>query len=120
MTQGESRMSRRIAQEFRARGGFIFKIHGGPTMMAGLPDLCGSYRGLFVGLESKLPGNTASPAQLLRQQQIRDSGGISEVVYSVDEAMAVLDRIDARLDDGASPIGIVGVKPHGRGSNRGN
>lgn len=99
MAQPESRLSREIARRFRARGGFIFKIHGGPTMMAGLPDLAGSYRGRFVGLESKMPGNTQSPAQKLRERQIKASGGIYAVVRTVREAMRVLDAIDASMDN---------------------
>lgn len=99
MAQPESSLSRRIAASFRARGGFIFKVHGGPTMMNGLPDLIGSYRGVFVGLETKLGGNTASPVQRLRIAQIRKSGGIAYVVRSVKQAMTVLDNIDRSLDD---------------------
>ena len=100
MAQPESRLSREIARRFRARGGFIFKVHGGPTMMNGLPDLEGCYRGRFVGLETKMPGGKQpTPVQRLRQQQIRDAGGISEVVRSVADAMAVLDAIDASMDN---------------------
>jgi hypothetical protein len=98
VSQPESRLSRKIALEFRARGGFIFKIHGGPTMMNGLPDLVGCYRGLFVSLESKIPPNVQSPVQILREHQITASGGIYAVVHSVPEAMAVLDAIDASMD----------------------
>jgi hypothetical protein len=99
MAQGESSLSRRIASEARNRGAFIFKIHGGPTMMAGLPDLILCYRGLFVSLETKMPeGRGASPAQRLRMRQIRRAGGISYVVRSVKAAMYILDRIDWKLD----------------------
>jgi hypothetical protein len=99
MAQPESRLSRKIAAEFRARGGFVFKVHGGPTMMAGLPDLPGCYRGRSVWFETKMPGNKPTPIQLLRHRQIRAAGGIVAVPRSVAEAMAVLDAIDASMDN---------------------
>lgn len=99
MTQGESKLSRQIAKEVRHRGGFIFKVHGGPTMMAGLPDLQGCYRGRYVALETKMPGaKGASPVQRLRINQIRRAGGVSFVVRSVNDAMRVLDWVDRQID----------------------
>lgn len=96
--QPESSMSYRIAQAFRKRGGFVFKVHGSSLMMRGLPDLVGSYRGLFVSLETKLGDNTPSPVQRLRHKQIRKSEGIVAVVRNVPQAMRILDQIDAALD----------------------
>lgn len=99
MAQGESSLSRRIAASWRARGGFVFKVHGGPTMMNGLPDLVGCYRGVSVWIETKMPeGKPPTPVQRLRHKQIRASGGIVAVARSVPQAMAVLDRIDASMD----------------------
>lgn len=100
MSQPESRLSRRIAGECRGRGMFIFKIHGGPTMMSGLPDLVGSYRGLFVSFETKMPeSKDATPVQRLRHEQIKAAGGVAVVVRSVADAMAVLDAIDASINN---------------------
>jgi len=94
MTQGESRLSRQIADDIRARGGFVFKVHGSAAMMNGLPDLVGCYKARLIGIETKMPGNTPSPVQRLRHKQIRAAGGIVAVVHSREEARAVLDRID--------------------------
>lgn len=99
MTQGESRLSRRIAHAVRERGGFVFKVHGGPTMMVGLPDLVICYRGRYIALETKMPeGKGPSPAQRLRIHQIRRAGGLSYVVRSVRAAMMVLNRVDREID----------------------
>lgn len=103
MAQPESRLSRRIAGAVRERGGFVYKIHGGPTMMAGLPDLAICYRGRHIALETKMPeGKGPSPAQRLRIRQIRKAGGLSYVVRSVKAAMRVLDMVDAELDSTAN------------------
>jgi Holliday junction resolvase len=98
-SQPESKLSRKIMAELRSRGAFVWKNHGGPTMMNGLPDIAGVYRGFFIGIETKMPeGGDASPVQQLRHRQIRAAGGVVEVARSVAEAVTVLARIDARID----------------------
>lgn len=96
MAQGESRLSREIQDRIRARGGFCFKVHGGPTMMNGLPDIIGCYKGHFISIETKMPeGDEPTPIQRHRHKQIKAAEGIVAVVRSVREAMDVLDAIDA-------------------------
>jgi hypothetical protein len=87
-TQPESRLSRQIMGALRARGAFVWKNHGGPTMMSGLPDIAGTYRGRFIAIESKmLVGEEPTPVQKLRAQQIRDAGGaVLSPCTSVDQA----------------------------------
>lgn len=91
MAQRESRLSGRIMKELRLNGAFCFKIHGGATMMAGLPDIIVCVGGEFVGLEVKLPGkrDNTSPTQKLVHSQIEQAGGRSFVVTSVQEALRV-------------------------------
>lgn len=99
MSQGESKLSRDIMQALRARGAFCWKNHGGPTMMSGLPDIAGCYKGFFFGIETKMPeGKGPSAIQLLRHEAIRNAGGIVEVARSVADALNVLVRIDTRED----------------------
>lgn len=95
MTQPESRLQRKIQDEIRKHGGFVFKVHGGPMMMTGLPDLIVCWHGLFIGLEVKMPGNDASTIQRLRGQQIREAGGRAYIVRSVQEALDVLERCES-------------------------
>ena len=97
----------------RANGIFCFKVHGGPTMMAGLPDIIacvpvaaffegGMYRndqGLFVGLETKTPtGGDPSPIQARVHENIRSASGLVYVVRSVQDAL------DAMQHAGWSPV----------------
>jgi hypothetical protein len=93
MAQPESRLSRAIMAALRARGAFVWKNHGGPTMMTGLPDIAGCYRGVFIGIESKMPeGKAPSAVQRLRASQIRDAGGmVLSPCKTVAEALAWLD-----------------------------
>lgn len=98
--QPESKLSRDIMTALRKRGAFVWKNHGGPTMMSGLPDIAGVYRGFFLGIETKMPGgNATSAVQRLRHDQIREAGGIVEVARSVAEALTVLERIDRQVGD---------------------
>lgn len=88
MSQGESRLSRNIMEGLRAQGAFVWKNHGGPTMMAGLPDITGSYRGMFIAVETKMPeGSQPTPIQQLRHSEIRESGGHVTVARTVREAI---------------------------------
>ena len=95
--QPEARLGHQIRAALEARGAFVFKVHGSGMMMAGLPDLIACYRGQYVGLEVKMYGNKASKVQELVHARIRGAGGSAVVVYSVDQAMAELDAIDADL-----------------------
>jgi hypothetical protein len=73
----------------RARGYFCFKVHGGPTMMAGLPDIIVCANGRFIGLETKLDTDV-SAIQAHRHGQIRRAGGYVGVPHSVGEALELV------------------------------
>lgn len=89
MAQREAKLSRKIMDALRLEGYFCFKIHGGPTMMAGLPDIIVCARGIFIGLETKLVAtrNNTSPRQDLVHEMIVESGGYVAVVCSPEEAL---------------------------------
>lgn len=99
MSQPEARLGREIRRECIKRGAFIFKIHGGPTMMVGLPDLILCYRGVFIGMEVKMPEGKVAKIQERRIEEIRSAGGLSGVVRSVSDAIALLDDADALFDE---------------------
>jgi hypothetical protein len=118
MVQPESKLSRAIKGMIRAGGGYCIKIHGGPTMEAGTPDLLACIRvelpiaipdgiglnaedrifGLFVGIETKTPENhradkDGSEIQKLRAAQIRHAGGV--VIIPAKSVQQVSDALDA-------------------------
>lgn len=92
MSQPEARLGRQIRKALEERGAFMFKIHGGPTMMAGLPDLIGVWKGRFIAIEVKMPGNHPSKIQERVIDKIRAAGGRVVVAHSVPEALTVLRR----------------------------
>lgn len=92
--QPEARISRAIRNLVNQRGGFMFKVWGNAQMMVGLPDLVGTYRGLFVAFEVKTPRGDLSDRQRYVLARIQRRGGVIAVPRSVADASNVLDRID--------------------------
>lgn len=97
-TQPEARISRAILAELKKAGVFAFKVHGSLHMMAGLPDIIACVDGFYLGLETKTPDKRKNTSE--RQKYVHgligDAGGLVEVVCSVPEAMAAVNRIRAR------------------------
>jgi hypothetical protein len=113
VSQPESKLSRDIMNELRARGVFCFKVHGGPTMMAGLPDIIacvpvdlGDHMasvGLFIGFETKTPsGKEPTAIQHRVHDKIRAAHGAVYVVRSVQDAV-----------DALTALGAITTPPHG-------
>lgn len=94
--QPESKLAKKVKSYLVAQGAFVFNVHGGdsPFQEIGIPDLLCCFRGLFIGLELKLPGEEPSRIQELKMQKIRDADGIAEVVYSVAQVRLILERIE--------------------------
>ena|SRR5690606_3167543 len=96
MSQRESKLSRSIMNGLRLKGCFCFKVWGSEHMMAGLPDIIGCNNGKFFGLEVKLPENRSGTSKVQEHvmEKIRNAGGISQVVCTLQEACKVLGLTD--------------------------
>jgi Holliday junction resolvase len=91
MAQRESKLSRQIINAITSQGHFAFKVHGGPWMMAGLPDIVACIDGRFVCIETKMPdGKDPSPIQQFVHEKIRKAGGQVFVARSVRQALEML------------------------------
>lgn len=95
MTQPEARLQRKIQDAIRLEGHFVFKVHGSEMMMSGLPDLIVCARGLFIGLEVKVPGklSNTSVRQELVASRIRKADGAAFTVASVAAALDAIDSV---------------------------
>lgn len=93
-TQPESRLQRKIQDAIKLEGHFVFKVHGSEFMMAGLPDLIVCAKGLFIGLEVKLPATrkNTSARQDYVHGLIREAKGKAAVVCSPTEAIEVINE----------------------------
>ena|SRR6476661_1062042 len=93
--QPESRLSTKIMKAWRTQGAWCYKVHGGEFQLAGVPDISGTFEGLSVWCETKMPGNKTSLVQDVRINQIRAAGGHVVVAYSVADAVQMLEHIAA-------------------------
>jgi Holliday junction resolvase len=91
--QPEAKIGRKIREYIEERGGFVFKVHGGPQMMAGLPDLIACIQGLFFGIEVKQPGQNPTARQVFVHKMIQRSGGVAIVAHSVEEAADAIEQV---------------------------
>lgn len=83
-----------IRDAFAKRGAWTMKVHGSPAQAVGIPDLLICYRGLFVAIEVKLPGNSPTKIQQYVMKQIEKAGGIVAVAYSLQDGLDVIDLAD--------------------------
>lgn len=104
----EKKVVNKIIDYLRSRGAFATKTYGNPLVTRGLPDITGCYRGRYIAFEVKRDSSgKPTEIQAFRLAEITRAGGIARVISSVDEAKAILDRIDevqeARLRDRKKP-----------------
>lgn len=94
----EARLVKRIQHYIEQKGGRSFKIVGDTEGLqeAGIPDLLVCYRGHFVGIEVKQPGEEASPRQKYILQTIERAGGTTAVVSSVEGVARLLSKLDRK------------------------
>ena len=72
---------------------YSFKNHGGYFGQAGLPDIIACIGGRFVALEVKTNIGKLTPLQAVAIRKIKEAGGVAEVVRSLAEAKAVIERL---------------------------
>ncbi len=87
----ETTLVTKIKKALEAEGAKVIKIHGGPNMEAGTPDLIGCYRGQCFCLEVKRDKNLrATPLQIKRLKEWAQAGAEVGVVASVEMALEVM------------------------------
>ena len=99
MTQREHRVATDIRKSLEAAflgDLFIFKVWGNEHQMSGLPDLLGCYKGVFFGIEVKLPEarDNVSRIQAYRHNQIINAGGKVTVCCTRQEAIRFIESLE--------------------------
>ena len=79
----------------KAKGAICNKTIG--MSKAGWPDLICCFKGRFVGLEVKKPGQKATKLQEFKLAELKTAGAYVGAATSVDEARALLDSLDKAL-----------------------
>lgn len=92
--QPETYLQRRIRELIEKRGGYCQKNHGSMISEPGIPDIFACYQGFFLAIEAKDDNNTPTRQQGIHIRNIQKSKGITCVVWTIEEAIKVLDIID--------------------------
>lgn len=94
--KAESKLRGEIARALRARGAYVRVVHS-DAHGAGALDLDVVYRSRAIKLEVKTPDNKRGLTALQKAEiaAIRKVSGIAEEVRSVEQALGVLDDVDA-------------------------
>ena len=78
-----------IVKHLRASGAWVFKVHGGPMQLKGVPDLVGCWHGVMFALEVKKPGERLTAIQAHIIEQIKAAGGVAGRVECVADVEAL-------------------------------
>jgi hypothetical protein len=105
--QPEGKLVAKVKDLIKDKGGRPFKIQGTDDTFqeVGIPDILCCYRGLFVGLEAKLPGGKPTPKQLRVLDEIAEAGGIAVVFTTVGQVASLLGKIDREVERAAHRLG---------------
>lgn len=72
---------------------FFWKEHGGMYAQTGIPDLIVCLKGKFIALEVKTETGKATVLQEITIRKIRKAGGTAQVVRSVEEVKAIIEKL---------------------------
>ena len=89
----EADIQKEIVTWAQKNGIWVVKYPGGIFGTTGTPDLILCVKGRFLALEVKKPGKPPKKIQEYRQNEIRKSSGISEIVVSLEEAVKVIEGV---------------------------
>ena len=92
MPKPETGLVHKIMTRLEAEGGWWMKVHGSIFQTSGIPDIIGCHKGRFVGIEVKMPGNTATKLQLHIIGLLKLAGARVGVAYSAEEALKIRDE----------------------------
>lgn len=93
----ESEIRAKIVKAIKARGGRPVKYYGCVYTEAGVSDLLVCYRGLFLVIETKVPGEVPTVKQDAFIDSVHQSEGFGGPACSVEDALAYLDEIDSTM-----------------------
>ena len=93
MAQSEQAIQNKIIKYLLLLGAVVNKTIG--MSKAGWPDIIGVYKGRFIGLEVKRPGQKATKLQEFKLAELKAAGAYVCVATSVSDAQTLLEKIDA-------------------------
>jgi hypothetical protein len=86
-----------IRKYLKSIGAKTYKMHGGPFGHAGAPDIIGAYKGRFLALEVKRPGEDTTPIQKVELRAWEKAGAISGRVESLQEVKDLIAKGESNV-----------------------
>ena len=86
----ERDITRNIRGYLNIRGIFHYKQWQGLGSLPGVSDIIGIYRGKYLAIEVKCPGNKLSDRQKAFLDRVNEEGGIGFMATSVDDVIEKL------------------------------
>lgn len=93
MSAFEKNLQTEVIKWLKTRGYTVYNVHGS-EFNAGIPDILACICGRFVAFELKAAGGALRPLQKVNIHRIRKSGGIAEVVWSIDRVKEITETIE--------------------------
>jgi hypothetical protein len=101
----EGRVKVAVKKLLTERGAWFYMPVQNGMGKVGIPDIIGTYQGLFFAVETKAPNKTptteeqrwnkATPNQQMRIDEIRDAGGVAIIADDVSQVERMLETLDA-------------------------
>lgn len=89
----ESDIQSKILKYITSKGGYAVNVI--QAGKAGVPDIIACYRGAFLGIEVKLPGNKPSAIQQQNLDMIRTEQGFAIIAYSTKDVKVLLEKVES-------------------------
>ena len=92
----EGKVKEAVRKFLRARGVWFYQPVQNGMGRVGIPDFICCYKGIFIAIETKAPGkmHTVTANQQRVLDEIKEHGGLSLVVDSVDSLAPVFDTLE--------------------------
>ena len=84
MMAQEKQFENRIKKFLKDNNCWYVKYFANAFTQSGIPDILACVNGHFVGIEVKAEKGKPSELQIYHQQKIRESGGLSYILYPKD------------------------------------
>ena len=89
----ESQIQRKLRRMLEQRGGWVIITTPGGGVPVGTPDMIACVGGRFIALEVKQPKRYPERAQRHIIQQIKNAGGVAEIVRSEADLVRLLNNL---------------------------
>lgn len=103
----EGKLKKQVKDYLRSVGAWWYMPVQNGMGVVGIPDFIVCYRGMLLGIETKAPlknpttreqrWKKATPNQQNRITEIRESGGVAEVVDDVEQVVAMIKQCDVMI-----------------------